>query len=63
MSDEENYTTFKEMYNFFLAGVTDDMFLELTKEDTEEMLEEILLAALPLLPFFHRKRLRKPHNH
>ncbi|MBD9053366.1 MAG: hypothetical protein EGR23_07145 [Holdemanella biformis] len=51
MSDEENYTTFKEMYNFFLAGVTDDMFLELTKEDTEEMLEEILLAALPHFEF------------
>ncbi len=44
-------TTFQEMYDFFLAGITDDMFMELTKEDTEEMLEEIMLAALPHFEF------------
>ncbi len=44
-------TTFKEMYDFFLAGITDDMFMELTKEDTEEMLQEILVAALPHFEF------------
>ena len=44
-------TTFQEMYDFFLAGITDDMFLELTKEDTEQMLEEILIAALPHFEF------------
>ena len=47
-------TTFQEMYNFFLAGITDDMFMELTKEDTEEMLEEILIAALPHFEFPRR---------
>lgn len=47
---EEN-TSFKEMYDFFLAGITDDMFMELTAEDTEAMLEEILLAALPHFEF------------
>ena len=45
------YTSFQEMYDFFLAGITDDIFLELTKEDTEAMLEEILLAALPHFEF------------
>lgn len=44
-------TTFQEMYDFFLAGVTDDMFLEMTKEDTLELLEEILIAALPHFEF------------
>lgn len=44
-------TSFKELYDFFLAGITDDMFLELTKEDTEEILEEIMLAALPYFEF------------
>lgn len=44
-------TTFQEMYDFFLAGITDDMFLELTKEDTEAMLEEILIAAMPHFEF------------
>ena len=45
------YTTFQEVYDSFLSGITDDMFMELTKEDTEEMLEEILMAALPHFEF------------
>ena len=48
---EETPTTFQEMYDFFLAGITDDMFMELTEEDTSEMLEEILIAALPWFEF------------
>ena len=47
----EKVTSFKEMYDFFLSGITDDMFLELTKQDTEKMLEEILIAALPHFEF------------
>lgn len=43
----EQFTTFQELYDFFLAGITDDMFLELTKEDTYAMLEELMLAAIP----------------
>lgn len=52
-------TTFQEMYDFFLAGITDDMFMELTKEDTEELLEEILIAALPNFEF---PRWKDPFN-
>ena len=48
---EETPTTFQEMYDFFLAGITDDMFMEMTKQDTAEMLEEILFAALPWFEF------------
>ena len=44
-------TSFKEMYDFFLSGITDDMFMEMTKEDTEAMLEEILIAAIPHFEF------------
>lgn len=44
-------TTFQEMYDFFLSGITDDMFMELTREDTEALLEEILIAALPHFEF------------
>lgn len=44
-------TSFQEMYDFFLAGITDDMFMELTKEDTEAMMEELLIAALPHFEF------------
>ena len=44
-------TPFQEMYDFFLAGITDDMFMELTVEDTHQILEEILIAALPHFEF------------
>ena len=54
---EETPTTFAEMYDFFLAGITDDMFMELTKQDTNELLEEILMAALPWFEFPVEKNL------
>ena len=47
----EEPTTFQEVYDFFLSGITDDMFLEMTKEDTQEMLQEILVAAFPYYEF------------
>ena len=60
--EEEKPTTFQEMYDFFLAGITDDMFMELTKEDTAEMLEETLLAALPWFEFPVEKNLFNSMN-
>ena len=54
MADTENtekLTTFHDMYDFFLGGITDDMFMEMTKEDTESMLREILIAAVPRFEF------------
>lgn len=51
IDEAESYTTFEEMYNFFLAGITDNMFLEITKEDTDAILQEILVAALPHFEF------------
>ena len=44
-------TSFDEMENFFLAGITDDMYMELTEDDTKEILDEILVAALPSFEF------------
>ena len=54
---EETPTTFQEMYDFFLAGITDDMFMELTAQDTSAMLEDILIAALPWFEFPVEKNL------
>lgn len=45
------YTTFQEVYDAFTSGITDDMFMEMTKEDTDEILEELLMAALPHFEF------------
>ena len=44
-------TSFQQVYDFFLAGITDDMFMEMTREDTQQCLEEILLAAIPQFEF------------
>ena len=44
-------TSFQEMYDFFFAGITDDMFLEMTRDDTLAVVEELLLAALPHFEF------------
>ena len=48
---EEKSTSFTDIYSFFFDGITDDMFLELTKEDTLSILEDIMLAAIPYFEF------------
>lgn len=44
-------TTFKEIYDSFLGKITDDMFLELTQEDTEKMSFELFEKALHFFEF------------
>ena len=44
-------TQFSEIYNRFLGKITDDMFLELTPEDTCKGLQTLLLEALPGFEF------------
>lgn len=48
----ENETTpFSVVYNSFLSKITDDMYMELTEAETESMLEELLLSAIPYFEF------------
>ena len=44
-------TPFSVVYNNFFSRITDDMFLELDKIDTEKILEELLMQAIPLFEF------------
>lgn len=44
-------TPFYRIYDRFLGKITDDLYLELTKEDTEKDLESLLLSAIPLFEF------------
>lgn len=39
-------TKFSEVYNLFLAKVTDDMYMELTIEDTKKLLQDLLIASI-----------------
>ncbi len=40
-------TSFSKVYDSFLSKITDDMYLELTEEDTKGLLRELLLSAIP----------------
>ena len=51
--DEITPTSFQEMYDFFLSGITDDMYMEMTEEDTQEVLEELLISAITSFEFPH----------
>lgn len=44
-------TQFSEIYNRFLGKITDDMYIELTPQDTIKDLRNLLIAALPGFEF------------
>jgi len=44
-------TPFSYIYNSFLSKITDDMYMELSKEDTFKILEELLMSALHKFEF------------
>lgn len=49
--DENNTTPFSYIYESFLSKVTDDMYMELTRDDTYKMLEDLLISAIPKFEF------------
>ena len=44
-------TNFKVVYDCFFSKITDDMYMEMDERQTEEMLEELLLNAIPWFEF------------
>ena len=44
-------TDVSKVYDAFLRQITDDMYMELTKEDTIGMLAELLDSAIPWFEF------------
>jgi|GEM_PF-981777 len=48
---ETNQTQFSAIYNRFLGKITDDMYMELTPEDTLKDLQSLLLDAIPGFEF------------
>lgn len=52
MAENNNeQTRFSAIYNCFLGKITDDMYMELTPEDTIKDLQSLLLDALPGFEF------------
>ena len=47
----ESSTPFSDIYKSFLSKITDDMYMDLTEEDTESLLYDIFLSALPHFEF------------
>jgi len=50
-------TPFTDIYNRFLSKITDDMYMELTPEDTMRDLRNLLLNAIPEFEFPRKKNL------
>lgn len=48
---ELEYTPFSYIYKNFLSKITDDMYMELTEQDTYSLLQQLLLSALPKFEF------------
>jgi hypothetical protein len=48
-------TKFASVYNRFLGKITDDMYMELTPEDTIKDLQNLLIDALPGFEFPRKK--------
>ena len=48
---EINTTPFTTVYDRFLSKITDDMYVELTPEDTVRDLQSLLLEAIPGFEF------------
>lgn len=66
---EINGTPFSVIYNRFLEKITDDMYMELTPEDTLKDLQRLLINAIPGFEFprceldtYEIKVLRLPEN-
>ena len=45
------YTPFSDVYSNFLSKITDDKYMELTPQDTYQILRQLLLSALPKFEF------------
>ena len=44
-------TSFVTIYDSFLARVTNDMYMEITEEETTEMLQDLLINSIPRFEF------------
>ncbi len=44
-------TAFQVVYDSFLSKITDDMYLELTEQDTLAILRQLLISAIPKFEF------------
>lgn len=44
-------TSFQKIYDRFLAKATDDMYMEITQEETNALLNDLLISAIPWFEF------------
>ena len=49
--DPNKQTSFLTIYDAFFAKVTDNMYMELTEEDTYSMLQDLLINSIPRFEF------------
>jgi len=49
--DPKKPTSFLTIYDSFFSKITDDMYMELTEEDTYSMLQDLLINSIPRFEF------------
>lgn len=49
--ENTEYTPFSKIYDSFLSKITDDMYMELTEQDTYSLLFQLLMSAIPKFEF------------
>ena len=47
----DKITSFSSVFDTFLSKITDDMYMELSEEETLPLQEELLMSALPHFEF------------
>lgn len=49
--EDEKFTPFSVVYDSFLSKITEDMYMELTEQDTHKLLRPLLLSAIHKFEF------------
>lgn len=49
--DDNDYTPFSEVYDKFYTKITDDMFMQLTLQETRDLTEDLLMNAIHMFEF------------
>lgn len=51
MFDKETCTPFSDIYDLFFSKITDDYYMEVTKEQTQAAAQDLILSAIPMFEF------------
>lgn len=51
MFNKKTCTPFSDIYDLFFSKITDDYYMEVTKEQTQAAAQDLILSAIPMFEF------------